>query len=130
MSGNGDENYVAVLLNNETFFIKCVVSMTRFGVRINYCSMKVYFVIVACALSSCFAAWQENVRPKMYVQLGKYRCPYLFTYICLKYLIVMLHPASNRRNAIYLFKKIYYSQIEQQKQTLLILNIHSSRMKL
>ncbi|KAJ3637825.1 hypothetical protein MTP99_001251 [Tenebrio molitor] len=25
----------------------------------------------ACAFSACLAAWQENVRPKMYVQLGE-----------------------------------------------------------
>ncbi|XP_074036779.1 semaphorin 1a isoform X2 [Leptinotarsa decemlineata] len=32
--------------------------------------MGVLIVLAACALSSCMAAWQENVRPKMYVQLG------------------------------------------------------------
>ncbi|CAH1364920.1 unnamed protein product [Tenebrio molitor] len=32
--------------------------------------MKSLFVIAACAFSACLAAWQENVRPKMYVQLG------------------------------------------------------------
>lgn len=32
--------------------------------------MKGFFVITAWALSACFAAWQDNVRPKMYVQLG------------------------------------------------------------
>lgn len=35
--------------------------------------MRGVFVVVAaaCALSACLAAWQENVRPKMYVQLGE-----------------------------------------------------------
>ncbi|XP_017785148.1 PREDICTED: semaphorin-1A isoform X2 [Nicrophorus vespilloides] len=32
---------------------------------------RVLFVVAACcAFSACLAAWQENVRPKMYVQLG------------------------------------------------------------
>lgn len=32
------------------------------------------FVVAACVLTAaCLAAWQENVRPKMYVQLGKHK---------------------------------------------------------
>lgn len=30
----------------------------------------VVVVAAACTMTASFAAWQENVRPKMYVQLG------------------------------------------------------------
>lgn len=43
--------------------------------------------MAACAvLSACLAAWQENVRPKMYVQLGKFQ---LLFYYC----IILILPA-------------------------------------
>ncbi|XP_025829100.1 semaphorin-1A [Agrilus planipennis] len=29
-----------------------------------------FTLVTVCAITKCFAAWQENVRPKMYVQLG------------------------------------------------------------
>lgn len=35
------------------------------------------FIVAACAFTAaCLAAWQENVRPKMYVQLGEYPANY------------------------------------------------------
>lgn len=51
--------------------------------------MKVYFVIVVCAFSACFAAWQENVRPKMYVQLGEFVLFAMNQYVCLNNFIAL-----------------------------------------
>jgi hypothetical protein len=33
-------------------------------------------LLAVCGLS--WAAWQENIRPKMYVQLGECRCTFLY----------------------------------------------------
>lgn len=60
-------------------------------------------VLAAMVATTCLAAWQENVRPKMYVQLGKRIILYR-----------NLHDIHSEFSS-YLFNKIKIFRFENQK---------------